>query len=111
MVNVRPAAAPDESVTADPVCAPLPSVRTTFVSDTALPSAVSVMSSKRILFITPAPVTSTVVVSTVPSMKSTVPLPEITTSLVFEKSLSVSVIVPVPAWSIPTALVPRSIDS
>ena len=48
-------------------------------------SAVTVRSSCRILLRIPVPVTSTVVVSIVPSMKSIVPDPVITASFVLDE--------------------------
>ena len=95
---------------ADPVGLPLASFRTTLVPVTAFVSAVTVTSRERSLLKIPLPVTSTVVASTVPSTKSTVAEPLITASLVFAKSLSMKVRVPVPAVSIPIALVDRSMD-
>ena len=107
MTKVKSSASPLESVTAEPVASPSAFFRITFAPVTALASAVTEISNRRILLRTPFPVTCTVEVSISPSMKSIVAVPEITASFVFAKVLSTKVSVPVPAVSIPTALVPR----
>ena len=101
-------ASPDESVTDEPVIAPSEFFNTTFAPETAEVSASTETSIWRIRFRIPVPVTSTLVVSIVPSTKSTTAEPVITTSFPLPKSLSTKVILPEPAVSIPTAFVVRS---
>ena len=102
-------AIPFESVVAEPVGSPSPFFSTTFVPVITLVSAVTVTSTCRILFKIPVPVTSAVVVSIVPSMKSTEADPEINISFVLANVLSTKVSFPVPAVSTPIALVAKFI--
>ena len=108
VVKSRSLATPFESVSAMPVTAPVLSLRTMVVSVTSSATfetlAWRVMSSCRWRLNSPVPVTSTAVVSTLPSMKSMLEEPVITTSLVFDITTSVSVKSPLPSVSIPMAL-------
>ena len=104
-MNVIPIASPFESVSALPTATPSAFFKTTLDPDTAVPSASTAISSARILLNKPLPVTSTLEVSIVPSIKLTDPEPVISTSLVFAKVLSVKLRVPDPAFSTPTKFV------
>ena len=99
------------SVIADPVASPAAFFKMMFAPETDELSAVTAISSERILLNTPFPVTVTAFVSTVPSMKSTTDAPLISKSRVFANVLSVKVRSPEPAVSIPTALPLRVIES
>ena len=112
VTNVRSEATPLASVSAMPVTTPSGSFRTTLVESTFsvvvvepdVTSAVTVMSTSRILENSPDPVTSTVETSSSPSMKSILDDPEMTTSFVLSKITSVNVKSEPPRDSIPTAL-------
>ena len=108
VTKVMSFATPLESVEAMPVTVPSESFRMTVVSATSsvVPEtlACSVTSNWRRRSKEPLPVTSTVVVSIDPSMNSMVAAPVMRTSLVLDITTSVSVNIPSPSVSIPTAL-------
>ena len=99
---------PLASVSVMPVTAPSASLRITVVPSTSsvVPEtlALRLMSNCRSRLNSPDPVTSTADVSMVPSMKSMMAAPEMTTSFVLDMTTSVSVNIPSPSVSIPTAL-------
>ena len=105
VTNLMSRASPDESVTDDPVISPCAFFRITLAPETALVSATTLMSTVRILLNNPFPVTETDAVSTVPSTKLTFADPVIRTSWLLPNVLSMTSIVPLPAVSIPIALV------
>ena len=101
--KTRPSATPSESVIPFPADAPSASISVTVASATGELSAVNVTSSWRIRVNIPVPVTSTLVESTVPSIKSTFAALLITTSFVLPMVTSVRVISPAPSVSTPIA--------
>ena len=108
VTKVMSSARPLVSVVAIPVTVPSESFRITVVEGTssATPETLAcrVTSSCRRRLNSPGPVTSTVVVSIEPSMKSIVDEPLMMTSLVLDMTTSVNVKSPVPSVSIPMAL-------
>ena len=107
VTNLMSRASPDESVTDEPVISPSAFFKITLAPDTALESATTLMSTVRILLNIPFPVTDTEFVSTFPSMKLTFEDPVINTSWLLPNVLSIMSTVPLPAVSIPIALVAR----
>ena len=103
--NWIPPASPFESVVPVPVICLSAFMRTTFVFATGLVSASSVMVSSRMRSNPPSPVTATLDVSMVPSIKETSLVPVILMSFaVLAKVESIIVMSPEPAVSIPTLL-------
>ena len=102
--NSIPSACPVESVVPVPVICLSAFMRTTFVSATGFVSASRVIVSSRMRSNPPSPVTTTVEVSMVPSMKEISLDPVILMSLaVFANVESLMVISPEPAVSIPAS--------